>query len=86
MNFGIFRTWTVSHVDGKLEHDEPIMNQLLPEVRSRLPLLLCVRRKVKENEYPHNSVFAEAIHLLHFRIYQPPALTSETFYQRCCSL
>ena len=52
------------HIYRELKHYKAIRYQLLTELRSRLPLFLCICRKVKENEYAHDSVFAEAVHYI----------------------
>ena len=62
MHLGVFCTWTMTHIDGKLKHYEPVWNQPFPEVGILLPLFLCISRKIEENEYPHNSIFAESVH------------------------
>ena len=37
---------------------------ILSEIRRSLPLFLRISRKVEENEYPHNAVFAESVHYI----------------------
>ena len=84
--FGIFAAGTVAHVDGELEHGETVAQEVLAEVGCRFPFALGFGGKVEKYKYPHNSVFAEAVHGgregLAFRKHQQSAFAAETAYER----
>ena len=58
----IFAAGTVAYIDGKLEHREAVAHYVLTEACGVSSLLFRSSREVEEYKYPHNSVFAEALH------------------------
>lgn len=61
MDGRIFRAWAVSHIDGILEHDEPVLDQFFTKPGRGLPFLLAICWQIEENKNPHNPIFAESI-------------------------
>lgn len=45
----------IAHINGKLHHTKPIMEQQLPKSRIPFALDFSVRRQVKNGHHPHNT-------------------------------
>lgn len=65
MHVRVLATGTMTHVDGELEHREPVFQYLLPEVGVGFALLLRLGRQIEKHQNPHNPVFTETFRL-HF--------------------
>ena len=59
MHIGIFCTWAMTQIDGKLKHSKTILQEFLAEFRCRFPLLLGFGWQIKKHQHPHNSIFAK---------------------------
>lgn len=68
MHVRVLATGTMTHVDGELEHREPVFQYLLPEVGVGFALLLRLDRQIEKHQNPHNPVFTETFRL-HFSGY-----------------
>lgn len=66
MYLRILHAGTMAHIDGKLKHCKPILLQGLTKISIRFLVLFRFRRKIKENKYPHNSVFTQPVEVCHF--------------------
>ncbi len=61
MHLGILHAGTMTDINRELEHRETVALQVLAEQGIGLLVPLCLGRKVEENKYPHNPVFAETV-------------------------
>ena len=59
MHIRVLLAGAMPHINGELEHSEPVLHQLLSEIRRGLPLLFGLCRQIKKHENPHNLVFTE---------------------------
>jgi len=60
VNFRILIAHAMSNVNRELEHVEPVLQELLTELRVRTSIHICFRRQVKENEDPHDAILIQA--------------------------
>lgn len=62
MHFSVLIAWTMSQINGKLEHCETISHDALAKSGVGLTLFLRLCRQIKKHQHPHNPVFTETVH------------------------
>ena len=68
MNIRIFGAGAVPQIDTELKHCKPIRQEFLTELGIFLPVFLGICWKVKQNQHPHNPIFAKScVHFLALR-------------------
>lgn len=62
MDRGVLATGTMADINGKLEHRKAVFLQTFPEIRVGPFVFLRFGRQVKQYQYPHNTIFADALY------------------------
>ena len=59
MYIHVFSTCAVTNVNRELEHGKSITYKFISKGLVNFFVSLCLCRQIKENQYPHNSIFAK---------------------------
>lgn len=59
----IFFTGTMPDIDGELKHCKSIFNKVFSKKGMLPPFPFCLCWEIKENHYPHDSIFAKTVHI-----------------------
>ena len=59
---GVFPAWTMSQIDGKLEHRETVSHDAFAEIGIGFSLFFRLCWQIEKHQHPHNAIFTETVH------------------------